>query len=988
MSSRSTIPSPVHNPGDELHGFAIEKVTEIPDIRALAYEATHKKTGAQVLHVHCYDEENMFSVGFRTPPEDSTGVAHILEHCVLAGSQKYPVKDAFNELGKRTLNTFLNAMTWPDRTVYPVCSAVKADYFNLASVYSDLVFHPLLKRQTFEREGHHLELSEPDKGAESGLTISGVVYNEMKGVYSNPDNYVMRGLQQHLSPDTPYGVDSGGDPAVIPDLTYQQFTDFHRQYYSPSNARFLLYGDISLEENLAFIEGVLGPFDRIEVDSDLPDQAFWDAPREASFAYPVSEEDSLERKTFTMLAWLVGSSADIDEVLMFDVISFALYGSAAGPLRKALIDSGLGQDIFPRGGFDSTLRQSTMNFGLRGTDPEHAEAIEALILKTLHDVAEEGLDPELIEASMHQIAFDGAEIVPPFPLMVLYRTNPAWYYDGDPKDGLQFGSAVKRLRARYADNPQLFNEAIREKLIHNTHRLRLVAQPSQTLFKEWEEAFVERMTSQRAGMADAEVQAVADNVAALQEDQNTPDSPEALAALPSLALEEIPREVRTIPTESGQLGGRPFFAHPVFSNGVAYVALDFDVSDLSDDETLLLPLLGRATLGMGAAGLNYEGVARRIARYTGGIGSQTLAGRHMGEDAHYERWAIDGKALAHNIPQYFEILGDLLTSPDTSDHKRLRDLVQEMATRSESRVIPAGHRFAYTRAAASLDHALWRHEQWGGVTQIQHLKSLTAKGDDIPALAATLAALQKRLLTRQRVSVRVAGDPELIGPLREHAERLLQKLPAGSPVEARTPSAPNIASDVGIVIAGQVNYVGQVLKVPNMRHEDAAAFEMLASILSNDILYQKLRVQGGAYGGFAFYTGDSGLIPLVSYRDPNLLETFEVYRDLPAHLAALGVTDETVESSRIGAIGSHSRVLSPSQQLQAARGRHLKGITDEDRARFRAGLFEVGAADLLQKVAPVLEAAIEGSPRAALGGRERLNEASAALGGGFDIISL
>ncbi len=981
--SRSTIPAPAHAPGDSLHGFIIDAVTEIPDIKALAYEATHARTGAQLLHVHCNDEENLFSVGFRTPPSDSTGIAHILEHCVLAGSHKFPVKDAFNELGKRTLNTFLNAMTWPDRTVYPVCSAVKADYFNLAAVYADLVFDPLITRGTFQREGHHLEVAEAEG---EPLTVSGVVFNEMKGVYSDPQQIVGRCISQHLSPDTPYGVDSGGDPAVIPDLTYDQFVEFHRRFYSPSNARFLLYGDVTLDENLAFLEGVLEPFERVEVDSAIPNQPSWEEPRTQEIEYPVGPEDSLEAKTFVLLTWLVDESRDLDASLLMEVATDALFGSAAGPLRKALIDSGLGQDVYPSSAFDTDLRQGVVHFGLRGAETHSAPAIEALILDTLKKTADEGLDPELIEASLHQVAFHTREISPPFPLMVLMRANPPWYYGGDPKDGLSFSSAIERVRAAYAQDPRVFDRLIQQKLLDNPHRLTLVARPSNTLFKAWDDAAEARMTALRAKMSDDEVAAIKANTDALTLEQETPDTPEALATLPRLDPAQIPRAVRTIPTVERACGQTPIFEHEAFSNGIGYIGLTFDVRDLDEADALLLPTLGKATLGMGAAGLDYEAMARRVALRTGGLGSHTNAGRHLGDGSVFETLCVDSKVLRHNASALIDILGDLLTAPDTSDHKRLSDLLKESAARSASALIPRGHIFAYTRAAASLDHTLLRREQWEGVTQIRHLKALTR--EPVDALAERLAGLQRRLFTRARLSINVAGDPDLIDTLRPLLDQLVNALPEGAAITPAPTPAPTIARDAGIGVAGQVNYVGQVLSVPDIRHEAAPALEMLSQILSSEILYTRLRVQGGAYGGFAFYDSTSGLLPLLSYRDPNLTETFDVYAGLIDHIQALGIDDDTVNASRIGAIGATDRILSPAQQLQAARRRRLLNLSDETRAAFRNGLLTVNADDIARLAVPLVAEALSTAPRAAVGAPERLALANEKLSGALDIITL
>jgi Zn-dependent M16 (insulinase) family peptidase len=981
--SRSTIPTPAHEVGDSVHGFTIKGVTPIPDIKALAYQAVHDETGAELLHVHCNDQENMFSVGFRTPPADSTGVAHILEHCVLAGSEKFPVKDAFNELGKRTLNTFLNAMTWPDRTVYPVCSPVKADYFNLAEVYSDLVFHPRLTRETFQREGHHLELAQPEQ-EDSPLVISGVVFNEMKGVYSAPENFVLRNLYRFLMPDTPYGVDSGGDPACIPDLTYEDFVAFHRKFYSPSNARFLLYGDISLEENLSFLEGVLSPFDRVEVDSELPLQPTWSAPRRHDVKYPVgADKTDLSGETFVTVSWLMGETADVEEVLKMEIAFFALSGSAAGPMRKALIDSGLGKDLFPGGAFDADARQCTATFGLRGADTDKAEEIEALIVDTLRQVVQDNLDEELIEASFHHVAFHTREIVPPFPLMILYRTNPPWYFGGDPRSGLAFGEALDKIRADYKANPRLFVEALEEGLLKNQHRMTLVAEPSNTLTQQWQEQEQARLAKQRQEMDADQVEAIRQRAEELRKDQETPDAPEDLAKLPQLALDEIPRRIFTIPTEIEQTGqGVEVITNEVFSNGVGYVGLSFDTVDLDDAEAALLPLLGRATLGLGAAGLDYEQMARRTAQHLGGISASPQTGRHLETGQRFEVLSVDAKVLPHKIEELVGILRDVLTAPRTDEHKRLKDLIKESAARSQSRLIPRGHAFAYTRAAAALDATLWRQEQWGGVTQLQMLSGLAQRLDQegtITDLAARLSALQRKLFCRARVSLSVAGDPELVSALRPAMESLIQELPQGEAAGADTASVPGLSTATGVVIGGQVNYVAQILPVPGYRDPAAPALELMTQVLSSDLLYSKLRVQGGAYGGFAFYLRDAGILPLASYRDPNLVETFKVYEQVAAYVASDSFTDAAVDATRIGAIGSFDRILSPGQQLSSARARHLLGLTDEVRAAFRDGLFNADAATIREQALPWLRKGLNNAPRAALASLEALQKANEVL---------
>ncbi|MCK6508623.1 insulinase family protein [Myxococcota bacterium] len=985
--SRAITPAATHDAETALYGFRITQVTVIEDIKVRAYEATHEKTGAQVLHLHCNDEENLFSVGFRTPPPDSTGVAHILEHSVLAGSETYPVKDAFNELGKRTLNTFLNAMTWPDRTVYPVASAVRADYFNLARVYADLVFHPLLRKETLLQEGHHLELADPDD-PNSPLIISGIVYNEMKGVYASPESLAYRAIQQELLPNTPYGLDSGGDPDKIPDLTYEAFVDFHRRYYSPSNARFFLYGDVPLDQNLAFLAEVLAPFERVRVDSSLPAQPRFKEPRQVNESYPVGDDEPLEKKTFVSLCWLVGETVDVLDNLLMEIAINAIYGTSAGPLRKALVDSKLGQDLFPSSGFDNDIRESITHVGLRGTDPQKAEDIEALIFSTLRQIVKEGIDPALIEATFHQIELYGKEINPPFPIMLMMRANPPWFFGGDPKSGLTFSTLIEQARAAYQAKPRLFEEMLRERLIENPHRIRLILQPSNTLAQEKQAAFQAKMAERKAQLSPAEIESIRQEALALKESQEAPPDPEALATLPQLDLHDIPRDVRTIPTQIHSLEGVEIVEHPLFTNGLVYVGLSFDMRDIAEQHIPYLPLFGRATVGLGAAGFTYDQMAVRIAQHTGGFGASPTVGRHLHNHAPFQRVLLDGKFLPRNTDEFFSILTDLLTASNTREYERLRDLIRAAASQAHSRLIPSGHNFAYLRAAAALDFTHWRREQWEGTTQIQFLQGLVRRLDEeTEAIALHIADLQAQIFVRNRLQIHIAADPEILDEIHPRLSAFLRDLPAGSHAIPTPPPHLDLPRHIGVEIPAEVNYVAQVLQMPDMLDARAPAFEMLAEVLSNDLLYQKIRVQGGAYGGFSFYSGDSGLLPMMSYRDPNLIETLQVFANVAEYANSDAINDEAIDASRLGAVGALDRVLAPKQQLDAARRRMLLGITDEDRRRFRIGLLEVDAHQVRQAAA-LLTQATQHATTAALGARARLEEANARLSSPLTLVSI
>lgn len=986
-ASRYEIPAQTHQPGQVVYGFRVDAVTPIEDIRARAYECTHLPTGAKLLHLHANDEENLYAIAFRTPPPDSTGVAHIVEHSVLAGSRKFPVKDAFNELAKSTLKTFLNAMTWPDKTVYPVCSAVRADYFNLATVYTDLVLHPLLSEQTFRQEGHHLELADLDD-PKSDLTISGVVYNEMKGAYSSPERVVKKVIQEALYPDNCYAIDSGGDPDVIPTLTYEKFRAFHRAYYSPSNARWYLYGDVPLADHLAFIGERLAEFDRVEVNSEVRPQPRWDRPRSIRASYPIAPGEDPKGKTYVQVSWMLESMAKPERVILFEILTEALLGTAASPLRMALIDSGLGQDLSPASGHDTDFLQTQFTAGLRGTEPDRAEQVERVVLDTLARLAKDGLDAGIVEAAFHQVEFKGKEIVPPYPVMLLIRVAGPANYGADPKSGLEFGRIVAGLRERYAREPRLFADLIREWFLDNPHRLLSVVEPNGTLAAEKEAALKERLAARKRGMSTEEVERVRAEAKALKLAQGSPDPPESLATLPRLKLSDVPRRVRTIPTERHEVRGVTVLEHPIFSNGVAYVHLAFDLSDLDHETALWAPLLGEATTRLGAGGLDYAAMATRIARATGGIGVDLMSGTSVRGGRTFQRLVFHGRALKSNLGELISILTALLTSSDTRDTRRVRDIVHETRNDRFASVIPQGNLFALHRAAASFDLARYRQEQWLGSTQVHFLSGLARESNaDASRIAGSIAALQRRVFTRGRLLAGVAGDPDLVQALRGPLDSLIAALPEGG-VGPAVDGMPQVPPAVGVAISARVNYVARAFRVPDILASEAPAIELLATVLTSDYLYKRLRVQGGAYGGHAVYRYNDGVLGFISYRDPHLVETLDVYDGVSEFVRSGAIDADLLDRARIGAIGNFDRILSPKEQGLLGMRLHLLDVRDDDRLRFRNGLFEVTADQIQNEALPAIEAASARAGSSVLASKAAIEAANDRVSPPFELTAL
>ena len=967
-------------PGEKQHGFTIRRVEQIPEIRVTAYEMEHERTGARVLHLHCDDRENLYAIAFRTPPPDSTGLPHILEHSVLAGSERYPLKDAFNELLKGTLQTFLNAFTYPDKTIYPVASRVRADYFNLARVYTDLVLNPRLLPQTFAQEGHHFELADPED-PNSDLIVSGIVYNEMKGAYSSPDSLMYKAIQENLYPDTPYACDSGGSPEAIPSLTYEQFKAFHRTYYSPTNAYWFLYGDIPTAEHLVFLEEILTGFERVPVDSEIPRQPRWDAPSAVSGYYPVAKTESLQKKTTVNVGWMLSENTDHDTALLLQITAGALVGSAAGPLRKALIDSGLGEDLSPVTGMERDLRQIAFAVGLRGTDQEKAQQIETLVLDTLRRVAADGFDRELIEGTLHQVEFHGKEIqrgAYPYGITLMGRVFHTWLYDGDPLAGLNFPRLIATVRMRWAENPALFQDIVRKWFLENPHRLLSVMAPSVDYLDKQESSFKNRMSGIKATLSADALAEIRREAEALKSFQTQADGPETLACLPRLNVQDMERTVEKIPTEMLGIGGVDALAHELFTNGIAYLDLAFDISDIPEDLQPCMPLLGKFMTGMGAAGLDYEQMAKRIAMKTGGLGASLAAGlfAHGGADGgpeaattsascaalpqggphsvsgekHWQKMIFSVRALHRNIGDAVNILADVLTAGDLSDENRMRDLLAEKKNRLHAAVIPSGHLFAKRSAGASLSVAACRDEQWSGKTQLHLLTELMeAFGESKDAFRDKLIRLKDMIFRRERLTLNLTADAEGIGLLRRAAESLLARLPDGG--EVGRASAPELLSrDAGVAIPAQVCYVAQAMKAPTYTDPIAAPLWVLSRQLSSGFLYKHIRVQGGAYGGMCQYDPMNGIFAFLSYRDPHLVETLDVYRRAVDLMTTEKISMDDLEKAVVGAIGALDRPMDPASRGFTAMIRAFAGLTDTDRQTFRDGVLNV-TADRLRETA-------------------------------------
>ncbi len=974
MSSATFCPEPCYSAGDHFLGFRVERVTRVPEIRSTAYEIVHLETGARILHLHCRDRENFYAVTFRTPPTDSTGVAHILEHSVLAGSENYPVRDAFNELGKGSMQTFLNALTGPDFTCYPVASQVRADFYNLASVYTDLVFRPLLRESTFLQEGHHMEI---DKSGQ--LSISGIVYNEMKGAFSSPETISQRATMQGIFPEGPYGVESGGHPDHIPDLAYRDFIDFHRHYYSPSNAWIYFYGDLPTRGHLEFLAPRLEGFGRTDVESSTPLQPRWDAPRTRRESFPADPEDPLGKRSTVNVAWLSCAQSDGEERLILEVLQEALIGNDGAPLRKALVESGLGEDLTPAAGLLAYYRELPFVVGLRGTDPDKAGAIEELTLGTLKEIAARGFGDDVLEAAFHQVEFQGLEISRSFGLDLLFRSMGNWLHGLDPVPPLRLSSLIEGLRNRWKEEPDLFRNAVQKWLVDNPHRLLAVITPSRTLTGERRERLEGRLAALAAGLSQGQKEEIRLRTSALLEEQRRPETRESLAALPRLDVSEIPGSVEIIPTEERTIDGVTVLEHDIFTNGIAHIDLAFDLSHIPEDLQPYLPMMGAAATGMGAGGLTYEAFATYKALRTGGVGFELKARERQRGSGVVQTMLLRANALKRNLPSMVDILADILLAGDLEDQARLREVLAEMRNQMRAAVAPRGHQFVLRAAASGLSASGYRDDQWHGASQIRFLNELQRRSaKDAADLAGKLGRLRELVFRRDRLVVNLTGDETLLAPMRDLVGRLIDALPAREDPGAASGPQPRIVHR-GIVIPGDVCYVARVFRASRFTDPGAPRTLALAGMLADGILYKRIRVEGGAYGGFAVHQPSSGLFSMLSYRDPNLEKTIGVYDSLFGDFLSEELDPEEIRKVIISTIGSLDTPLEPASRGYAALERHLIGLKDDDRQAVRSGILELVAADLRAAAEELGSAMVAQGAQAVLAPRERIEAANQVL---------
>jgi Zn-dependent M16 (insulinase) family peptidase len=934
--------------------FELVREQQIPEVSSLARYYRHKKTGAEVLSFINDDENKVFGVTFKTPPEDSTGVAHILEHSVLCGSRSFPVKKPFVELLKGSLHTFLNAMTFSDKTAYPVASQNLQDFHNLVDVYLDAVFFPLISEDTFRQEGWHYER----EASQAPMVFKGVVFNEMKGAYSSASSVLGKVSQLSLYPDTTYGVNSGGDPKAIPDLTYDYFKKFHERFYHPSNARIVFYGDDPEGERFSILDKYLGQFDRIEVNANIALQKRFAAPRHLTETYAATEQEAGKKTAMVSINWMLDRIDDPNLALNLNVLEFILVGTSASPLRKALIDSGLGEGLTGSGLAEDML-QPYFTVGLKGIDEADAPKVEELVLATLTRLADGGVDKETIEAAVNSMEFALRENnTGSFPrgIALMFRSMRTWLHGGDPLEPLQFEAPLAALKQNLANGARVFEDLIRTQLVTNQHRttVLLKADIEQAAREKAEERA--RLDAADAAMTAEERADVAAQTERLKKLQETPDSPEALSKIPTLSLPDLPRTNKVLPIERGEVAGIRTYTHTLPTNGVIYLDLGFNMRKLSGRLLPLMSIFSRALTQTGTAKEDFVSLTQRIGRSTGGVGMNVTVTTKRARAGTAAWLFMRGKAVPDKLGELFAIMTDVLTTARLDNRERIRQMVHEENAGFESRLAGSGNGIVAQRLRAQYNESDWAGEQMSGISHYFYFKELAKRIDsDWPSVEADLEAIRSELLHRGEMVANVTADGATIEALKPQLAAFLTGLPEGHAGGGGWGFAASAANE-GLTFPGQVNYVAKGANLLDFGFTPTGGSAVAIRHLNTTYLWDRVRVQGGAYGGSSGLDSNSGLFAFTSYRDPNLLGTLDNYDGAAAYLRA-GVGEQDLTRSIIGVIGAIDAYRLPDAKGFASLMFELTGETDETRQQRREEVLGASGrdfsalADALEQVA-------------------------------------
>lgn len=958
----------------DLAEYEILDEHRVEDVQSDGFILRHKKSGARIAILSNNDDNKVFYIGFRTPPEDETGVPHIIEHTTLCGSKKFPVKDPFIELAKGSLNTFLNAMTYPDKTVYPVASCNDQDFKNLMDVYLDAVFNPNITKyeEIFKQEGWHYELT----GKDDELKINGVVYNEMKGAYSSPDEVLSSQIYRSLFPDNTYSKDSGGNPEYIPKLTYEAYLDFYHKYYHPSNSYIYLYGDMDVVERLVWLDKeYLSLYDYKKVNSEINKQPAFDEIKNVEAQYSITMDDSQENKTYLSYNRVVGDTLDEMLYQAFDVLDYALVSSPGAPVKQALIDAGIGDDVY--GSYDAGILQPVFSFVAKNANASQADEFESIIENTLKEVVKTGINKEALLAGINSSEFKFREAdFGQFPKGLLFGLNclDSWLFD-DMKPFIHLECLGTFAKLRKAVDTDYFEKLIQEYLLDNTHGSSVTVKPMRGLGNEREEALAKELSDYKASLSDEEIKKLIEDTEHLKKYQEEPSSDEDLRKLPMLTRADMKKNAMPFSNIEDELLDVKVVRHDIESNGIDYISFLFDAGDFAQSE---LGYLGFFTNALGLVSTekySYTDLANATNIYTGGISTGTASHPDIKDRNNFVfKFEVKLKVLEKNLDKALELMEQMLLSSDFTDTKRLGELVAQIKARLQANLSSSGHLVAAMRSMSSFSRYALYQDELKGVAFYRSICRIEKELSESPkSVSDKLAAIAKKLFARNRMLISFTGNNEAYGNAKPSLEKVIAGFDKMSAVGNQAEVHFNTAKEA-FIDASQIQYVAKTGDFICEGYEYTGALRLLRIILSYDYLWINVRVKGGAYGCMNTFLR-SGESYFVSYRDPNLSDTLDVYDRIPEYIKSFSPDERDMTKYIIGTFSALDTPMNPEAKGSRSLSAYLEGITYEQIQKERNEILNAQPEDI-RRLADLVEAVLKKDSICVIGNENMIKESA------------
>lgn len=958
----------------DLAEYEILDEHRVEDVQSDGFILRHKKSGARIAILSNNDDNKVFYIGFRTPPEDETGVPHIIEHTTLCGSKKFPVKDPFIELAKGSLNTFLNAMTYPDKTVYPVASCNDQDFKNLMDVYLDAVFNPNITKyeEIFKQEGWHYELT----GRDDELKINGVVYNEMKGAYSSPDEVLSSQIYRSLFPDNTYSKDSGGNPEYIPKLTYEAYLDFYHKYYHPSNSYIYLYGDMDVVERLEWLDKeYLSLYDYKKVNSEINKQPAFDEIKNVEAQYSITMDDSQENKTYLSYNRVVGDSLDEMLYQAFDVLDYALVSSPGAPVKQALIDAGIGDDVY--GSYDAGILQPVFSFVAKNANASQADEFESIIESTLKEVVKTGINKEALLAGINSSEFKFREAdFGQFPKGLLFGLNclDSWLFD-DMKPFIHLECLGTFAKLRKAVDTDYFEKLIQEYLLDNTHGSSVTVKPKRGLGNEREEALAKELSDYKASLSDEEIKKLIEDTEHLKKYQEEPSSDEDLRKLPMLTRADMKKNAMPFSNIEDELLDVKVVRHDIESNGIDYISFLFDAGDFAQSELGYLGFFTNALGLVSTENYSYTDLANATNIYTGGISTGTASHPDIKDRNNFVfKFEVKLKVLEKNLDKALELMEQMLLSSDFTDTKRLGEIVAQIKARLQANLSSSGHLVAAMRSMSSFSRYALYQDELKGIAFYRSICRIEKELFESPeSVSDKLAAIAKKLFARNRMLISFTGNSEAYGNAKLSLEKVIAGFNKMSAIGNQAEVHFNTAKEA-FIDASQIQYVAKTGDFICEGYEYTGALRLLRIILSYDYLWINVRVKGGAYGCMNTFLR-SGESYFVSYRDPNLSDTLDVYDRIPEYIKSFSPDERDMTKYIIGTFSALDTPMNPEAKGSRSLSAYLEGITYEQIQKERNEILNAQPEDI-RRLADLVEAVLKKDSICVIGNENMIKESA------------